>query len=123
MRAPLSHTDAMLISPAYAQVAGGAPAEGGALAFIVQFAPLLLLFVVGWFLLIRPQQQRARALAATIEAIRKGDQVITAGGMLGRVTKVEDRFVELEIAPNTRVRVVKATIAEVTNSAAKPAND
>ena len=113
----------MLISPAYAQVAGGAPAEGGALAFIVQFAPLLLLFVVGWFLLIRPQQQRARALAVTIDAVKKGDQIITAGGVLGRVTRVEDRYVEVEIAPNTRVRVVKATIAEVTSSATKPAND
>ena len=55
--------------------------------------------------------------------MKKGDQVITAGGVLGRVTKVEDRFVELEIAPNTRIRVVKATIAEVTNPTAKPAND
>ena len=92
-------------------------------AFLVQFAPLLLLFVAGWFLLIRPQQQRQRALAATIGAVKKGDQVITAGGVLGRVTKVEDKFVELEIAPNIRIRVVKATLAEVTSSTAKPAND
>lgn len=113
----------MFISPAYAQTAGGAPVEGGALAFFVQFAPLLLLFIAGWFLLIRPQQQRQKALQATIAAVKKGDQIITAGGVLGRVTKVEDRYVELEIAPNTRIRVVKATIAEVTNAAAKPAND
>ena len=113
----------MFFSPAHAQTAGAAPADGGALAFFVQFAPLLLLFVAGWFLLIRPQQQRQRQLAATIAAVKKGDQVITAGGVLGRVTKVEDRFVELEIAPNTRIRVVKATLAEVTSSAAKPAND
>ena len=113
----------MLITPAYAQVAGGAPAEGGVLAFVVQFAPLLLLFVVGYFLLIRPQQRRQQQLAATINAVKKGDQVVTAGGMLGRVTRVEDRFVELEIAPNTRVRVVKATLAEIVTNAAKPAND
>lgn len=113
----------MFISPAYAQTAGGAPAAGGALAFFVQFAPLLLLFVAGWFLLIRPQQQRQRALQASIAAVRKGDQVITAGGVLGRVTKIEDRYVELEIAPNTRIRVVKATLAEVVSSTAKPAND
>ena len=114
----------MLITPAYAQAVGtAAPAPGGAAAFLIQFAPLLLLFVVGWFLLIRPQQKRAAALAATINAVRKGDQVVTAGGMLGRVTRVEDRFVELEIAANTRVRVIKATLAEVVNNTAKPAND
>ena len=113
----------MIFSPAYAQAAGAAPANGGALAFFVQFAPLLLLFVAGWFLLIRPQQKRQQALQASIGAVRKGDQVITAGGVVGRVTKIEDRFVELEIAPNTRIRVVKATLAEVTSSAAKPAND
>lgn len=114
----------MLFSPAYAQTAGGAAAApGGVTAFIVQFAPLLLLFVAGWFLLIRPQQQRQKALAATIAAVKKGDQIVTAGGMLGRVTKVEDRFVEVEIAPSTRIRVVKATLAEVTSSTGKPAND
>lgn len=113
----------MLITPAYAQAAGAGPAPGGATAFLVQFAPLILLFVVGWFLLIRPQQKRAAQLAATINAVKKGDQVVTAGGVLGRVTKVEDRFVELEVAPNTRIRVVKATLVEVTSNAAKPAND
>ena len=113
----------MIFSPAYAQAAAGAAAPSGALTFFVQFAPLLLLFVAGWFLLIRPQQQRQRALAAAINGVRKGDQVITAGGVLGRITKIEDRYVELEIAPNTRIRVVKATLAEVVSTAAKPAND
>jgi preprotein translocase subunit YajC len=113
----------MFITPAYAQAAGGGAAPGGATAFLVQFAPLLLLFVVGYFLLIRPQQKRAQTLAATINAVKKGDQVVTSGGILGRVTRVEDRIVELEIAPNTRIRVVKATLAEVTTNAAKPAND
>lgn len=112
----------MFISPAYAQTTGGL-AEGGALAFAVQFAPLALILFAGWFLMIRPQQQRQRALQAAVAAVKKGDQVITAGGLLGRVTKVEDRFVELEIAPNTRVRVVKATLVEVTGTGVKPAND
>lgn len=120
---PLFTTDTMLIPPAYAQAAGGAPASGGAVAFLVQFAPLLMLFVAAWFLLIRPQQKRASQLAAMIAATKKGDQVITGGGIAGRVTKVEDRFVEVEIAPNTRIRVVKATLAEVTSSTGKPAND
>lgn len=113
----------MLITPAYAQAAGAASAPGGAASFLIQFAPLLLLFVVGWFLLIRPQQKRAAQLQATIGAVKKGDQVVTAGGVLGRVIKVEDRFVELEVAPNTRVRVVKSTLVEVTSGTAKPAND
>jgi preprotein translocase subunit YajC len=111
----------MLISPAFAQTAGAPPAPDGATAFFVQFAPLLLLFIAGYFLLIRPQQQRQRRLQLAIAAVKKGDQVITAGGVLGRVTKVEDAYVE--IAPNTRIRVVKATLAEVVNPTAKPAND
>ena len=113
----------MLISHAYAQAAGASAAPGGATAFLIQFAPLILLFVAGWFLLIRPQQQRAKQQAATIDAVKKNDSVVTAGGVVGKVTKVEDRFVEVEIAPNTRIRVVKATLAEVTSNTAKPAND
>jgi preprotein translocase subunit YajC len=113
----------MLISPAFAQTAGAPPAPDGATAFFVQFAPLLLLFIAGYFLLIRPQQQRQRRLQLAIAAVKKGDQVITAGGVLGRVTKVEEAYVEVEIAPNTRIRVVKATLAEVVNPTAKPAND
>ena len=105
---PACPTDSMLISPAYAQVAGGAPPQGRVLPLLGHLAPL---------------QQRQRTLQNAIAAVRKGDQVITAGGVLGRVTKVEDRFVELEIAPNTRIRVVKATLAEITSSTAKPAND
>ncbi|HEU0043715.1 preprotein translocase subunit YajC [Sphingomonas sp.] len=112
----------MFITPAHAQTAAGA-SQGGAAAFFVQMAPLFLLFIAGWFLLIRPQQKRARALQAMIAATKKNDQVITAGGIVGKVTKVEDRFVEVEIAPNTRIRVVKATLAEVTSNTAKPAND
>ena len=113
----------MLISPAHAQVAGAAPAGGGVAALLVSVAPFAAIMVAFWFLLIRPQQQRARALGDAIAAVKKGDQVVTAGGIVGRVTKVEDRFAEVEIAPNTRVRVVKATIAEVLAPGAKPAND
>ncbi|WP_174279684.1 preprotein translocase subunit YajC [Sphingomonas bacterium] len=113
----------MLISPADAQVAGGTPAAGGIAALLVSVAPFAAIMVAFWFLLIRPQQQRARTLANAIAAVKKGDQVITAGGLVGRVTKVEERFVEVEIAPTTRVRVVKATLAEVTGAGVKPAND
>ena len=115
----------MLITPAYAQaaapVAGSAASTG--VAQFLSLAPLFLVFVVFYFLMIRPQQRRVKALQASIAAVKKGDQVITSGGILGRVTKVEDLYVEVEIAPNTRVRVVKATLSEITNPNAKPAND
>lgn len=111
----------MLISPAYAQTAGAAQATTA--ASIMTFAPLVLVFIVFYFLMIRPQQKRARALQNAVTAVKKGDSVLTSGGILGKVTKVEDAVVEVEIAANTRVRVVKATIAEVTPLGAKPAND
>ena len=117
----------MLIPPAFAQAAGapaGAVSDGGALASIVGFAPLILVFVVFYFLILRPQQTRAKAQAAKIGAVKKGDSVVTAGGVLGKVTKVEEQYVELEIAANVRVRVVKSTLAEVSGTGTvKPAND
>lgn len=115
----------MLISPAFAQATGGAAASGGGTAALIQaFAPFLLIFVAFWFLILRPQQQKQKAHAAAILAVKKGDQVVTAGGLMGRVTRVEDAAVEVELAPNIRVRVVKSTLAEVGGvPLAKPAND
>lgn len=113
----------MLIPQAFAQTAG-ASAQGGTLGMLASVAPLLLIFVVFYFLMIRPQQKRLKAQQAAINAVKKGDSVVTAGGILGKVTKVEDAFVEVEIAANTRVRVVKATLTDVTGvGLAKPAND
>jgi preprotein translocase subunit YajC len=111
----------MFISPAYAQAAG-APESSG-LASFLGIAPLFLVFIVFYFLMIRPQQRRVRALQNAVSAVKKGDTVVTAGGIVGKATKVEDAFVEVEIAANVRVRVVKATIAEVTPLGSKPAND
>lgn len=112
----------MFISPAYAQ-AGGTAANSGMAQFL-SIAPLILIFIVFYMLMIRPQQRRMKTLQASIEAVKKNDTVVTAGGLVGKVSKVEDRFVEVEIAPNVKVKVVKATIAEVTPvGGAKPAND
>ena len=112
----------MLISPAHAQAAGAAP--GGGMASIISFLPLVLVFVVFYFLMIRPQQKRVRMLQNAVSAVKKNDNVVTAGGIVGKVTRVEDAHVEVEIAPNVRIRVVKATLAEVlTPMSAKPAND
>jgi preprotein translocase subunit YajC len=112
----------MLISPAYAQSATGAASSGG-LAGFLGLAPLFLVFIVFYFLMIRPQQSRMKALQAAVAGVKKGDSVVTAGGLVGKVTRVEDTIVEVEIAPTVKVRVVKATLAEVTPLGGKPAND
>ena len=106
----------MFVTPAYAQAAGGA---GGAFA---SFVPLILIFAIMYFLLIRPQQKKVKEHQAMVEALRRGDQVVTAGGLVGKVTKVrEDGEVEVEIASGVSVRVVKHTISAV-RSKTEPAN-
>ncbi len=102
-----------------AAAAGGA----GGSAFFVQLFPLLLIFVVFYMFLIRPQQKRAKEHEAKINAVQKNDEVVTAGGLMGKVTKVADDYVEVEIAPNVRVKAVKSTIANVQPRGAKAAND
>ncbi len=107
----------MFVTPAYAQ-----DAAGGAGAF-ASFIPLILIFAIMWFLLIRPQQKKLKEHRAMVEALRRGDQVVTQGGVVGKVTKVkEDGEAEVEIADGVRVRVLKHTIASVINKT-EPAND
>jgi preprotein translocase subunit YajC len=102
----------------------GAAAGGvGGSAFFVQLFPLLLIFVVFYLFLIRPQQKRAKEHEAKIASVQKNDDVVTAGGLMGKVTKVADDHVEVEIAPNVRVKAVKSTIANVQSRNAKAAND
>jgi preprotein translocase subunit YajC len=98
----------MFISPAYAQAGGF---DGSQLMGIL---PILIMFVIFYFLLLRPQQQRAKAHREMVTNIRRGDTVVTSGGIIGKVTKVkDDAEIEVEIADNTRVRVLKGTVAEV----------
>ena len=79
-----------------------------------QFLPLILIFAIMYFLLIRPQQKKVKEHQAMVAALRRGDQVVTQGGLIGKVTKVkEDGELEVEIAENVRVRVIKSTIATV----------
>jgi preprotein translocase subunit YajC len=108
----------MLISTAYAQAAGGAPSND----LIVSLMPLVLIFVVFYFLMIRPQQQKMKQHRDMVENLKRGDQVMTGGGILGKVTKVDagDQTVIVEIAPNVQVRVSRATITEVVG---KPATN
>lgn len=90
---------------------------------IGSFIPLILIFVIMYFLMIRPQQQQRKAHEAMIGALRRGDQVITSGGFIGKITKVKDEDeVEVELADGVRVRVVRNTIAKVV-SKTEPAED
>jgi preprotein translocase subunit YajC len=114
----------MFATPAYAQAAGAAAQGGGTAGAIVSLLPLVLIFVVFYFLMIRPQQKRMKDLQNALAAVKKGDQVVTGGGLVGKVTKVEDQQVEIELAPNVKVRAIKATLTSVTPAGTgKPAND
>ena len=95
----------------------------GTTAALIQFAPLLLIFVIFWFLIMRPQQQRVKQHQAAINAVKKGDDVVTGGGIRGRVTKVTDDEAEVEIAQGVKIRVIKSTISQVLTQKTKPAND
>ncbi|MCH8616421.1 preprotein translocase subunit YajC [Sphingomonas sp. SM33] len=103
--------------------AAAAANPNGASAILIGIAPWLLIFVIFYVLMIRPQQQRVKEHQRAITAIQKGDEVITGGGIRGRVTKVADDEVELEIAQGVRVRVVKGTLSQVLTKSTKPAND
>lgn len=101
----------MLVSPAYAQAAAGGDPASAFTAFI----PLILIFVVFYFLLIRPQQKKMKEHKAMLEAVRRGDRIVTNGGLIGLVTKVfeAERELQVEIAEGVRVRVVRDMIASV----------
>ncbi|MDF1856879.1 preprotein translocase subunit YajC [Pseudooceanicola sp.] len=89
---------------------------------IAQFVPLILIFVIMYFLLIRPQQKKAKQHQEMVNNVRRGDMVITQGGIVGKIAKVKDEGeIEVEIAEGVKVRVVKATIAQVL-SKTEPAN-
>jgi len=111
----------MFISSAYAQPnAAGDPTTG----LIMQIAPLVLIFIVFYFLLIRPQQQARKRHIEMVGALKKNDIVVTAGGMIGKVKSVADDEVRVELAPNVDVRVLRHTIAEVrSKTEPAPAND
>jgi preprotein translocase subunit YajC len=95
----------VFISNAYAQ--GAESAAGGLMSFL----PIILMFVVLYFLMIRPQMKRQKETRAMIEALAKGDEVVTAGGLLGKVTKVNDGYVTLEIAENTEIVIQKSAVS------------
>ena len=109
----------MFISPAYAQVPGG-----GSDPFTGLLIPMLLMLGIFYFFLIRPQSQRAKQLRERVNAVRRGDTVITSGGMVGKVLKASDTSdeIEVELAENLRVKIVKSTLLEV-RSKGEPVKD
>ena len=99
----------MFITPAYAQGAGGGGAD-----FLIQLLPFILIFVIIYFLIIRPQQKRVKDHQEMVAGVRRGDTVVTGGGLVGKVSKlIDDREVQVEIADGVRVRVVRAMISDV----------
>lgn len=101
-----------MITPAFAQ----APAAAGGGDMLVQFLPFVLIFVIMYFLLIRPQQRRMKAHQEMIKNLRRGDTVVLNSGMIAKVTKViDDTEAEVEIADNVRVKVIKSMVADVRN--------
>lgn len=101
----------MFVTPAYAQAAGSA---AGSTDFLIQLLPFVLIFVIMYFLILRPQQRRVKAHQEMIKNVRRGDTVVTAGGLIAKVIKVvDDAEVEIEISPNVRARLSRGMISEV----------
>src|SRR6478736_1696025 len=99
----------MFISPAWAQAAGGGSGD-----FLVQLFPLILIFVVFYFLLIRPQQSKMKAQREMLSGVKRGDRVVTGGGIIGLVTKViGENELQVEVAEGVRVRILKQTITDI----------
>ena len=94
----------MIISPAYAQAAGGG--DPGFIGFL----PIILMFVLLYFLMIRPQMKRAKETKAMIEALQKGDEVVTAGGVVGKITKLGEQYVTVEVAPSIEIVVQRSAV-------------
>lgn len=103
----------MFISSAFAQTAPAAAAEGGMMASLTSMLPLVLMFVVLYFIMIRPQMKRQKEHRAMIDALAKGDEVATAGGLLGKVTGLGEGTLQLEIAPGVQVQVQRSAVAQV----------
>lgn len=99
----------MFVTPAYAQATSAA----GPMGAFAQFIPLVAIFAIMYFLMIRPQQKRAKLHRQMVAALKKGDHIVTQGGILGKVASVRDDEVEVEIASGVRVRVLRATVSQV----------
>ena len=100
-----------------------AGAAGDAPPAWLQFLPIVGMVLIFWLFIIRPQMQRQKQHQAKIAAVKKGDQVVTAGGLLGKVIRVDDQYAEIEIAQGVRVKAVKSTLGDIVPPGGTPAND
>jgi preprotein translocase subunit YajC len=101
-----------------------APAAGGDVPWYINAFPFVGMFVVLWFFILRPQMRQQKTQRDKIASIKRGDQVLTGGGLLGKVVKVDDQYAEIELAPNVKVKALKSTIADVVGpGGSPPAND
>lgn len=98
-------------------------AAAGAPPGWIQFLPLVGMVVIFWFLIIRPQMKRQKEHQRKVQSMKRGDQVVTAGGLVGKVVKVDDVYVELELSQGVKVKAVKQTIADILLPGGSPAND
>ncbi|HYN47187.1 MAG TPA: preprotein translocase subunit YajC [Allosphingosinicella sp.] len=112
----------MFATPAYAATSAGAGAGGAGLG-LISILPWIAILVIFYLLMIRPQQQRVKQHQAMVAGVKPRDTAVTSGGLIGKVTKVDDNEVELEVAQGVRVRVVKSMLSDVRPHGAKAAND
>jgi preprotein translocase subunit YajC len=110
---PLQAGVAVFISTAFAQTAPAAAAEGGVQSSLMSMLPLVLMFVVLYFVMIRPQMKRQKEHRNMIEALAKGDEVATAGGMLGKVTKLGDSYLSVEVSNGVEVQIQRSAVVQV----------
>ncbi|QXZ08666.1 preprotein translocase subunit YajC [Comamonas sp. Y33R10-2] len=103
----------MFISSAFAQTAPAAAAEGGLMGSLTGMLPLVLMFVVLYFVMIRPQMKRQKEHRAMIDALAKGDDVATAGGIIGTVTRMAEQFVHIEIASGVEIQIQRSAVTQV----------
>jgi preprotein translocase subunit YajC len=116
--------EAMFATPAYAQALGGGAPGGAPMDMLIQFLPLVGLVILFYFLMIRPQQRRMKSHQTMLAALKRGDNVVLSSGVQGKIVRVEDADVGVEIATGVTVKVRKAMISEVqTRAAPAPAND
>ena len=105
-------------------LASGAGAAGGPQAWVTSpITPLLFMGVIFWFLILRPQMRQQKEHRTKISGIKKGDQVVTGGGLVGKVIKIDENYAEIELAPNVKVKAVRSTLSDVVSTTGKAAND
>ena len=110
---PVTWSLPVFISSAFAQTAPAAAAGGDMQSSLMSMLPLVLMFVVLYFVMIRPQMKKAKEHKAMIDALAKGDEVVTAGGLLGKVTKLGDGYIGVEIANNVEIQLQRSAVVQV----------